>query len=98
MELEPGEHGRQRIPFEMRQAWRDWLEANHTRRHGLWPALETPGARAGWDASPPSAQRSYLTLLVLAKRAQTRATRVTDIAALAARGERPGAPSRTARA
>lgn len=34
--LEPGPDGRERILFEVRQEWRDWLEANHQRTHGLW--------------------------------------------------------------
>jgi uncharacterized protein YdeI (YjbR/CyaY-like superfamily) len=47
-----------------------------------------PGARAHWDAFPPSARRAILEWIVQARRADTRARRVEETARLAARGER----------
>lgn len=47
-----------------------------------------PGSRARWDAFPPSARRSILSWIALAKRDTTRAKRAEETAALAARGER----------
>lgn len=51
---------------------------------------EFSGARAHWDAFPPSVRRQYLYGLVTAKRPETRARRVSETAARAARNERPG--------
>jgi uncharacterized protein YdeI (YjbR/CyaY-like superfamily) len=48
-----------------------------------------PGARAHWDAFPPSARKQALAWIVVAKRAETRAGRVADVAGKSARGERP---------
>lgn len=45
------------------------------------------GAREGWDALTPSAQKRSLTWIVTAKRAATRAARVAETAERAARGE-----------
>jgi uncharacterized protein YdeI (YjbR/CyaY-like superfamily) len=47
-----------------------------------------PGARANWDAFPPSARRQDLYWLVTAKRPETRSRRLAEIAARAARNER----------
>jgi uncharacterized protein YdeI (YjbR/CyaY-like superfamily) len=47
-----------------------------------------PGARAHWDAFPPSARRAILEWIVQARRPDTRARRVEETARLAARGER----------
>jgi uncharacterized protein YdeI (YjbR/CyaY-like superfamily) len=46
------------------------------------------GARANWDAFPPSARRQDLYWLVTAKRPETRSRRLAEIAARAARNER----------
>ncbi|MCW2813816.1 MAG: hypothetical protein JWN84_1271 [Nocardioides sp.] len=56
----------------------------------LTKALDArPGARATWDAYPPSVKKVVLTALVQAKKAETRAARVTRYADLAAAGDRP---------
>jgi uncharacterized protein YdeI (YjbR/CyaY-like superfamily) len=47
-----------------------------------------PGARANWDAFPPSARRQDLYWLVTARRPETRSRRLAEIAARAARNER----------
>ena len=47
-----------------------------------------PGARGRFDAFPPSARRSILEWVALAKRPETRATRVNETARLAALGQR----------
>ncbi|KRE94779.1 hypothetical protein ASG76_10330 [Nocardioides sp. Soil774] len=47
-----------------------------------------PGSRAHWDSWSPSAQKSILAWIVLAKRAETRAVRVETTAEKAARGEK----------
>jgi uncharacterized protein YdeI (YjbR/CyaY-like superfamily) len=47
-----------------------------------------PGARAQWDAFPPSTRRGILEWIVQARRAETRASRVEATADKAARGER----------
>lgn len=47
-----------------------------------------PGARAAWDAFPPSARRGMLEWIKQAKRAPTRAARIERTATSAARGER----------
>lgn len=55
----------------------------------LLAALDsTPGARACWDAFPPSTRRGILEWILSAKRAETRLARVTETATLAARNER----------
>ncbi|WP_084104295.1 YdeI family protein [Demequina sp. NBRC 110056] len=55
----------------------------------LAAALEArPGARAHFDAFPPSARKYALAQLVLAKREATRAARIERIADAAERGER----------
>lgn len=46
------------------------------------------GARERWDAFPPSARRTILGWIVMAKRPETRARRVEEAARRAARGER----------
>ncbi len=48
-----------------------------------------PGARARWDAFPPSARKLGLSWIATAKRSETRAARVAETASLAARGLRP---------
>jgi uncharacterized protein YdeI (YjbR/CyaY-like superfamily) len=56
----------------------------------LTKALDArPGARATWDAYPPSVKKVVLTALVQAKKAETRAARVTRYADLAAAGDHP---------
>ncbi len=58
----------------------------------LAEALERlPGARAQWDAFPPSARKQALAWVVLAKKPETRTTRVAEVEAKSARGERPRA-------
>ncbi|AEE47681.1 hypothetical protein Celf_3572 [Cellulomonas fimi ATCC 484] len=47
-----------------------------------------PGARAHWDAFPPSARRLHLLRVVEVRRPETRAARVAEIARRAAQGER----------
>jgi uncharacterized protein YdeI (YjbR/CyaY-like superfamily) len=47
-----------------------------------------PGARASWEAFPPSARRQLLWWIVQAKRAETRRARITETAEKAGRGER----------
>jgi uncharacterized protein YdeI (YjbR/CyaY-like superfamily) len=49
-----------------------------------------PGARATFDAYPPSVRKQVLWHVVSAKRAPTRATRIAKVVADAARGRRPG--------
>ncbi len=49
-----------------------------------------PGARAAWDALPPSARKPALLQLVQARRPATRARRVVSVAEAVGRGERPG--------
>jgi len=57
----------------------------------LGAALDaTPGARANWDAFPPSVRRQYLVTIVTARRPETRTRRVTDTAERAALNVRPG--------
>jgi uncharacterized protein YdeI (YjbR/CyaY-like superfamily) len=48
----------------------------------------SPGARANWDAFPPSARRAILGWISQARRSETRARRVTETVTRAARGER----------
>jgi uncharacterized protein YdeI (YjbR/CyaY-like superfamily) len=56
----------------------------------LREALEgRPGARATWDAYPPSVRLQALSSVYTAKRPDTRARRVAAIAERAAAGERP---------
>lgn len=50
-----------------------------------------PGARAQWDAFPPSAKRGILEWIAGARTAATREKRVRETATLAARGERANA-------
>lgn len=52
-----------------------------------------PGAREQFDAFPPSARRSILAWIVMAKRPTTRERRVREAAEKAARGERAGQPT-----
>jgi uncharacterized protein YdeI (YjbR/CyaY-like superfamily) len=47
-----------------------------------------PGARATWEAWPPTAKRAYLAWIVTAKRPETRARRVRESADLIAMGRR----------
>ena len=47
-----------------------------------------PGARAQWDAFPPSARRAILGWIVQAKRPETRARRIEETARLAQVGKR----------
>lgn len=47
-----------------------------------------PGSRGHWDAFPPSARRSILGWIALAKRQETRARRMEETARRAAAGER----------
>lgn len=55
----------------------------------LATALEArPGARAKWEALPPTARRAYLLWIVTAKQPATRANRIAESAALVARGLR----------
>ena len=59
----------------------------------LAAALEArPGARAQWDAFPPSVRRAHLAWVVMAKRPQTRARRIEEISTAAERGERASGP------
>lgn len=48
-----------------------------------------PAARAAWDAFPKSVRKQGLTLIAMAKRAETRAARIAKIVADAAEGRRP---------
>jgi uncharacterized protein YdeI (YjbR/CyaY-like superfamily) len=64
----------------------------------LAAALDAAGARASFDAFPPSARRAILEWITLAKRSETRAARVAETARAAARGERANAWRKTARA
>jgi uncharacterized protein YdeI (YjbR/CyaY-like superfamily) len=50
---------------------------------------ENPQAREGYEAMPPSARKTYLGSLVLAKTPQTRARRVERIVTRCAQGQRP---------
>jgi uncharacterized protein YdeI (YjbR/CyaY-like superfamily) len=47
-----------------------------------------PGARATWDAWPPTARRAYLAWIVMAKRPETRVRRVSQSADAIAAGRR----------
>lgn len=47
-----------------------------------------PGSRPHWDGFPPSARRSILCWIALAKRPDTRARRIEETAALASAGKR----------
>lgn len=56
----------------------------------LTAALDAaPGARATWDAYPPSVKKQALAAIALARREETKLSRIAKLAAIAARGERP---------
>ena len=49
----------------------------------------SPGARAGWDAFPPSARKMGIAAVDSARRPETRAARIAKVVADSAEGKRP---------